>query len=234
MRFFKKLLKNPFIIRSLAFLISGYIRFVFKTSKWKWINQTVNDKLISEKTPWIICFWHNRLLMMSMNWIGPQNKMHMLISAHRDGLLIAETMKHFDILTVSGSSTKGGMQALRHLIRLLKKGDCIGITPDGPKGPRFKSRGGVVQLAKLSGYPIVPMSYSTTRRKILNSWDRFVFALPFSKGIFITGDPIYVSPSATEEETQEALLKVETALKHISDHADQLCGHAPILADEEK
>ncbi|MBN9343002.1 MAG: hypothetical protein BGO76_02400 [Caedibacter sp. 38-128] len=234
MRFFKKILKNPLIIRGLAFLISFYIKFVFKTSRWKWINQDVIDNLIATKTPWIVGFWHNRLLMMSANWTGPQNKMHMLISAHRDGLLIAETMKHFGILTVSGSSSKGGIQALRHLIKFLKKGDCIGITPDGPRGPRFKARGGIVQVAKLAGCPIVPVSYSTTRRRVLNSWDRFVFALPFSKGVFIAGDPIYVPSSATEEESKEALLKVETTLRYISDHADQLCGYIPIPEVEGK
>lgn len=234
MRFLKKILKKPFIMRGLAFLISCYIQFVFKSSKWKWINQDIIDRLIAEKTPWIVCFWHNRLLMMSANWTGPQNKMHMLISAHRDGLLIAETMKYFGILTVSGSSTKGGLQALRHLIRLLKKGDCIGITPDGPRGPRFKARGGIVQVAKLAGCPIVPVSYSTTRRKVLNSWDRFVFAFPFSKGVFIAGEPIYVPASATAEESKEVLLTIETKLKYISDHADQLCGHAPISEDKGK
>lgn len=232
MRFLKKILKNPTIIRGLAFLISCYIKFVFKTSSWKWINQTVIDKLIAEETPWIACFWHNRLLMMSANWTGPQNKMHMLISAHRDGLLIAETMKHFGILTVSGSSTKGGTQALRHLIKLSKKGDCIGITPDGPRGPRFKARRGIIQIAKLSGCPIIPVSYSTTKRKVINSWDRFVFALPFSKGVFIAGDPLYIPASATEEESHEALLKVENTLTHISDHADYLCGYRPIPGDK--
>lgn len=234
MRFLKKILKNPIIIRGLAFLISGYIKFVYKTSSWKWINQTVINKLIKEETPWIVCFWHNRLLMMSTSWTGPQNKMHMLISAHRDGLLIAETMKHFGILTVSGSSTKGGTQALRDLIKLSKKGDCIGITPDGPRGPRFKARGGIIQIAKLSGCPIIPVSYSTTKRKVLNSWDRFIFALPFSKGVFIAADPIYVPFSATEEEFHETLLKVENTLTHISDQADGLCGHPPISKDKGK
>ncbi|AIL13540.1 hypothetical protein IM40_08680 [Candidatus Paracaedimonas acanthamoebae] len=234
MRFFKKLLKNPFIIRGFSHLIAYYIKFVFITSKQQWINREAMDKLLESNTPFILCFWHNRLLMMSFSWAGQKNKMHMLISAHRDGLLISETIRHYGILSVAGSSTKGGTQALRHLLRLLKEQNYIGITPDGPRGPRFKARGGVVQIAKLAGCPILPISYSTTHRRVINSWDRFIFALPFGRNIFITGDPIYVPSSATEEEINETLLKVETTLSHISDYVDQLCGHAPIPADEGK
>ena len=228
MRLTKNILKKPFVIRSLSSLISLYINFVFRTSKWQWLNNDAINKLLETKTPAIICFWHNRLLMLSKAWIGPQNKVHMLISAHRDGLLIAETMKHFNILTVAGSSSKGGTQALRNLIKLLKNGDWVGVTPDGPRGPRFKARGGIVQIAKLSGCPIIPVSYATTKRKVLNSWDRFVFCFPFSKGVFIAADPIYVPSTASDKETQEILLKVENSLKQISNYADQICGHPPI------
>jgi lysophospholipid acyltransferase (LPLAT)-like uncharacterized protein len=234
MRFIKKLLKKPIIIRGLASLIALYIKFVFKTTKWQWINQEAVNKLIAAKTPWILSFWHNRLLMMSVTWTGPKNKLHMLISTHRDGLLIAETIKYYGILTVAGSSTKGGPQALRHLLRLLKDGNCIGITPDGPRGPRFKARGASVQIAKLTGCPILPISYSTTRRKVINSWDRFILALPFGRGVFIIGEPIYVPSSITEKESMDILLKVENTLRHISDHADQLCGYAPIPDEYER
>ncbi len=231
MRFLKKILKNPLIIQAASFLIASYIKFVFKTSSWKWINQDIINKLKTDKIPFICCFWHNRLVMISQSQAIPHNKLHMLISAHRDGLLIAETVKYFGILTVSGSSSKGGTQALRKLIKLSKKGDYIGITPDGPRGPRFKARGGIIQIAKLSGYPILPLSYSITKRKILKSWDRFIFPLPFSKGVFIAGEPIYVPLTATEEEFQEALQKVENTLNHISDHADDLCGYLPFPQD---
>ncbi len=228
MHLIKNILKKPFVIRCLSSLIAFYIKFVFKTSKWQWLNTDILDKFFETKTPAIICFWHSRLLMLSTAWTGPQNKMHMLISIHRDGLLIAETMKHFGILTVSGSSSKGGAQALRNLIQLLKNGDWVGITPDGPRGPRFKAKAGIVQIAKLSGCPIIPASYSTTRRKILSSWDRFIFALPFSKGVFIAADPIFVPPTANDKETQEILLKVENSLKQVSNYADKICGHTPI------
>lgn len=234
MRFVKNILKKTYVVRVIAALISFYIKFVFKTSKWQWINQEVITTLIKTDTPLIACFWHNRLLMMSMGWTGPHNKMHMLISAHRDGLLIAETMKHFGILTVEGSSSKGGTQALRNLITLLKNGHCVGITPDGPRGPRFKARGGIIQIAKLSGCPIIPVTYSTKRRKILKSWDRFIFTVPFNEGVFIAADPIYVSSSADQNEMKDALIKLEDTLKQISDDADKLCGHSPILGVDDE
>jgi hypothetical protein len=82
----------------------------------------------------------------------------------------------------------------------LKEGLNLVITPDGPRGPRAKVKSGVIELARLTGAPIVPVSFSAVRRRFLKSWDAFLLPLPFSRAVYIWGEPIYVEPMATKEE----------------------------------
>ena len=97
----------------------------------------------------------------------------MLISQHRDGQLIARTVRRFGIASIAGSTSHGGSAALRAILRALKAGQCIGVTPDGPRGPRMRATGGAVDIARLSGVPILPAAFATSRRRVLGSWDRF-------------------------------------------------------------
>jgi hypothetical protein len=152
----------------------------------------------------------------------------MLISKHADGKFIAQIMDNFNIKTVEGSKSKGGLEALRNLLKVLKKGESIGITPDGPRGPRFKISDGVMKVAQLSGCDIVSGAYGVKRRKVLNSWDRFVIALPFTKGYFVWGDAISVPAKATPEEIEQLKKKVQNILCETSNQADALCDHEPL------
>ena len=104
----------------------------------------------------------------------------------------------------------------------------MGITPDGPRGPRFKVSDGVIMLAKISGRPIIPGAYSIKRRQVLGSWDKFILAFPFSKGVFVWGDPLFVPKNADEETLKKAKNDLTKSLCDVSNKADQLCGHAPL------
>lgn len=226
-RFFKKLLQSPFMIALISWIASRYIWLVYKTTRWEKINWQVPEAYWKECKPFIGCFWHNRLMMTTFNWAGP-GTFFMLISAHRDGQLIAGTIKHFGIETIAGSSSKGGTEALRAILKVLKEGNCIGITPDGPRGPRFKVSEGIVQIAKLSGLDILPASYGTTRRKVLNTWDRFIIPLPFGRGTLLWGNPIRLPERASKEDLEQVRQHVENELNRISTEADLLCGNQPI------
>lgn len=156
----------------------------------------------------------------------------MLISQHRDGELIARTIGHFGLGTVRGSSArpgkqdKGGGGALRAMIRQLSRGEYVGITPDGPRGPNQKVSDGIVTVAQLSGAPILPVSFATTRRVHARSWDRFLIALPFSRGIFVWGTPHYVPRDADADTLEKARLSLARDLNRITAEADAYCGHA--------
>ena len=136
----------------------------------------------------------------------------MLISTHPDGQLIAKTIKHLGFNVLKNTGKHNGALAMRSMIRALDKGDYVGITPDGPRGPRMRAGNGAIALAKLSGAPILPISYSSSRCRIFKSWDRFLLPLPFTKGIFIWGKPIKISQGATKVEIEISRQKLEEQL----------------------
>jgi lysophospholipid acyltransferase (LPLAT)-like uncharacterized protein len=156
----------------------------------------------------------------------------MLISTHRDGQIIARTVSHFGIETVAGSSSHGGSAALRAMLRALKEGVCVGITPDGPRGPRMRASDGIVQVARLSGATVLPCSFSATRRRVVGSWDRFVIAWPFSRGVFVWGRPITVPRDADAAAQESAREAIEAELNAITVEADARMGHAPLAPAE--
>ena len=163
--------------------------------------------------------------MMPVCWPS-REPFHMLISAHPDGQLVARAIAHFGIGAIAGSSTRGGSDALRALVRTLKSGKSVGITPDGPRGPRMRAGDGAVALARLSGAPILPVSVSISRRKVLGTWDRLIVPLPFGRGAVVWGDPIHVPGDADSAALSELTKHLELTLNTISAEADRLAGHA--------
>jgi lysophospholipid acyltransferase (LPLAT)-like uncharacterized protein len=219
----RDLLRNAWVRRCACFLAAQYIRLVRATSSWRVVNGGTADAAWAAG-PFILAFWHGRLLMMPYAWRSGV-AMNMLISTHRDGELIAETIRHFRLGSVRGSSRRDGAQALRAMLKALKAGECVGITPDGPRGPRMRASDGVVGIAKLAGVPILPAAFATSRRMLLGTWDRFALALPFSRGVFVWGEPIRVG---RHEATDGARQRIEAALNAVTAEADRLVGVPPV------
>lgn len=223
----KQILRAKSVQSALSWVLAHYIRVVHLTSRWPVIGGEHKAALLARGQPFIVCFWHGRILMMPQAWehILP---MHVLISEHRDGRFISRTMDWFDIHTVVGSSSRGATAALREMVRLLRAKNCISITPDGPRGPRMRAAQGVVAAARLAGVPILPLTFSTTRGRNARSWDRFLVAFPFGRGVFIWGAPITVPADADAAALERARREVETALNDMTDQADRMCGRATI------
>jgi hypothetical protein len=112
------------------------------------------------------------------------------------------------------------MRALKQMIRAIKGRLNLVVTPDGPKGPRAKVRPGVIEVAKLTGAPIVPVSFSASRRRILKSWDAFLVPVPFSRAVYIWGEPMYVPPTATKDEVTKYQETLEERLDLLTMKAD--------------
>jgi len=218
------ILRSAWVRRCACFLAALYIRLVRATSSWRVVNGAAAEAAWASGRPFILAFWHGRLLMMPYAWRRGV-KMNMLISTHRDGELIAGTIRHFGLGSVRGSSRRDGAQALRAMLKALKAGECVGITPDGPGGPRMRASEGVVGIAKLAGVPVLPAAFGTSRRKILGSWDRFALALPFSRGVFVWGEPIVID---RREDSAAAARRIETALTEVTAEADRLVGQQPV------
>ncbi|MEK9672368.1 MAG: lysophospholipid acyltransferase family protein [Rhodospirillaceae bacterium] len=223
----KRFLKSDGVRAVLCWLGALYIRLVHATGRWRVVGGDVARARWVKGEPFILCFWHGRLLMMPYCW--PRDRaIHMLISEHRDGQIIARTVGHIGIRTVTGSSSKGGAQALRAMVRALKDGDCVGITPDGPRGPRMRASDGIVSLAQLAGVPIIPATFGVTNGRLVNSWDRFLLAWPFGRGVIVWGDPIEVPRDADTAGLEAARAAVEAALNAITTEADRLTGRVPV------
>lgn len=231
MGLFKALSRSEAVRRPLCWMGAQYIRLVRYTSRWDVIGGDIPAAFWDRKEPFILAFWHGRILMMPYCW-RPVLPISMLISAHRDGLIVARIVRHLGIDTIVGSSTKGGGPALRTLLKTLKDGTCVGITPDGPHGPYMRAVDGVAHIARLSGAAIIPCAYSTRRRRVLRSWDRFLVAWPFSRGVFVWGEPIRVSRDAGDLDVETVRLQIEQAITAVTIEADSRMGHETPMPTE--
>jgi lysophospholipid acyltransferase (LPLAT)-like uncharacterized protein len=234
---FKKALKNLYrrnaVQQTVAWIAAKFMMLVFKTNRWDYLHRERVDPYWQNDKPMIVCFWHNRLMMMTFAWLS-ETPFHMLISGHADGRVISMAVGHHGIKTIAGSSSKGGSDAIRKVLKALKQGDSVGITPDGPRGPRFSVNQGLVNLASKAGVDLVPMCYSTSRRIVWKSWDRLVLPLPFGKGVIIYGEPIKMHPEQTDEELIQAGQLLRQRMLEISNQADQLCGNEIIPSLEQE
>ena len=171
-----------------------------------------------------MAFWHGRLLMIPMAWqrLAP---MHMLISAHPDGQIIADAVTYFGVNSVAGSTSRGGSAAFRTMLKRLKDGDCVGITPDGPRGPAMTASIGIVNLARLARVPVLPITYATSRRRILATWDGFHLPWPFSRGVYLWGEPITIPDELDENGLELVRRLVEARMVEMAIEADRRVGH---------
>lgn len=222
----KRLGRNERVRSLLCRLAAWYMKFVFATSRWSWIGREHPDTFWRENRPFIMAMWHGRLFLMMPSWFTDSMHIRMLASHHRDGQLVAQTIAYFGLGSVTGSSSKGGSQALRAMLKALKDGEAVGITPDGPRGPRMRATEGIIALARLSGCPILPATASIRHGFVLDTWDRFVVPLPFSKGVFAWGEPIEVAEDAALD---QARILLEERLNALTQAADRKAGLPPVL-----
>lgn len=230
----KRLLQSSFVQGLAAGAISGYMRLVDATSRWEMRHFGPVQAMLESGQPFVGCFWHGRLLMLPAAW-PKRYPLHMLISQHRDGELIARAVGSHGIHTIRGSTAKsdgdgrdkGGRAALRSMIRCLRRREYVGITPDGPRGPRMRVSAGVIAVARLARVPIVPATYSMKHCRILNTWDRFLLPFPFNAGIILWGAPMDVYSDETES-PEAAAQRVEAAMNALVAEADSAFGHSPV------
>jgi lysophospholipid acyltransferase (LPLAT)-like uncharacterized protein len=143
-------------------IAAGVIRAIGRSMQIETRGHEHVDRLYQEGKRVIIAFWHSRQLMMPLTYRG--TLAHILISQHEDGEIIARIVERFGFLAVRGSSTRGGVEALRELIRLGRSGADLVVTPDGPNGPAQVVKMGVIQLARASKLPIVPLAFSCSKK----------------------------------------------------------------------
>jgi lysophospholipid acyltransferase (LPLAT)-like uncharacterized protein len=162
----------------------------------------------------IYAFWHGRLLPLSFT--HRHRSINVLASEHRDGELMGRTIRFLGFGHIRGSSTRRGARAILELTEKVRRGFDLGITVDGPKGPRFVVKPGSLQIAKLTGAPVVPITTSSNRHWTFNSWDEFQVPKPFARVYVRHGEPVFVDANAEEEGIEAARQLLEDRLREIT------------------
>ncbi len=211
-------MKKFLTLSVLPILASSSIRLLGKMMNVGTVGGEKVDTFTRKGTPIIIAFWHGRQVMMPLAYRGTSASI--LISQHRDGEIIATIMKKFGFRAIRGSSSRGGIPALRKLVGAGRQGQDLVITPDGPRGPARQIQMGVISLAKLTGFPIVPLTFASSKKKVFSSWDSFQIPLPLSNGLFVWGDPIWVTSKQKKDDLLQQGLLLERELNRLTDHAD--------------
>jgi lysophospholipid acyltransferase (LPLAT)-like uncharacterized protein len=207
--------------RVAAFLIWSLVSLVSLTLRFR-----LNDPhgLLQRKdfTQAIYCTWHNRLalavkiyFMFGKRQAGSPG-LAGLVSASKDGALLAKIFESFGIQPVRGSSSRRGAQALRELTTWAERGYDLSMTPDGPRGPRYVVADGAVALAQITGLPLVPAAYHLNWKITLKSWDGFQIPLPFACCEVTAGRLIFVPREASDEQREQLRLELQTELRAIS------------------
>ncbi|MEZ5994753.1 MAG: lysophospholipid acyltransferase family protein [Hyphomonadaceae bacterium] len=229
----RSILGNPVVQFLIGRAIGGLMLLVGITTRWKRINEAAAAQFWNGEGRVILCLWHGRFALTHKCWrVGRGRPVaKMLISQSPEGGIVAHTSRAVGAGVIRGSAAKrgqqkGGVEATREMARHLEEGGVVAMTPDGPRGPRMRARKGPVQVAKISGVPLLPMIWSTHNRVVFKkSWDQFILPLPFGRGALIWGDPIAPpAPDASDAELEAVRLKLENELNRISAEADRLAG----------
>lgn len=207
--------------RLAAAAIYGLIRVVSATIRYEWRDQT-GGLTVDEAQPIIFAIWHNRLaLCLEVSRVHLRNlrrkrRLAAMVSASKDGGLLARVLEHYQVQPVRGSTSRRGRQAMLELVRWTRRGFDVAITPDGPRGPSYVVQEGVISLAQVTGFPIVPASNYLTWKICLNSWDKFQIPLPFTKCVMYLGEPLRVPRDASDEEREKLRLELQRRLKELT------------------
>lgn len=197
--------------QSVALLIYLLIKSVTATLRMTWRDES--GIIGKSNEPILFCLWHNRLALAMKIYSDYVQKHHpgaglaALISASKDGAMLAAVLSRFGVQPVRGSSSRRGPQSLVELVSWTRKGYLAAITPDGPRGPRYQVQEGIISLAQLTGLAVVPVSTHLHGKILLKSWDQFQVPVPFSRCEVRFGKPILIPREA--DDAHRAVLRKE-------------------------
>lgn len=165
------------------------IRALIGSQKIKFINKNKFEKIEKKYGTVIYAFWHNR--MLPLTYTHRDQDVHIIISEHKDGEYISLVTDGLGFQSIRGSSTRGGVKALKKAVAVSKNYN-LAVTPDGPQGPKYTVNKGILYLSYRCQKPIIPVSWDSDRKWILNTWDDFIIPKPFANTRLIYGDAIFI------------------------------------------
>lgn len=215
----KRLSKSRAFQTILGRLAGTYLLFVGRTNRIRTVPANIYS-LIENDLPVIVTMWHGEHFMLPFAR-RKGHRVQVLISKARDGEINAIAAKMLGMEVIRGSGgrnsdprtpAKGGAKGMLAMLRSLNEGISVSMTADIPRGTSRQAGIGIVTLARLSGCPILPVAFASTRFRRLKSWDRSVITLPFGRGVFVAGELVRVAEDADEVAQEAARLRLETSL----------------------
>jgi lysophospholipid acyltransferase (LPLAT)-like uncharacterized protein len=211
--------RRPYILSGLIYL---FARTIGRSLRLKVIGWEQVQELKCGK---IVCGWHGRSIIPANFFKGMG--VWAIISHSRDGEMQTRIFRRFGFQIIRGSTGRGGVRAAIEAIRVLKQGDTMAITPDGPRGPSGEVQGGVMLMARKSGAALIPVGSSARPAWYAPTWDRYLVPWLFAKAVFVFGDPMYLKEDASEEEVETLRVQFEQEIHRMQAEADRLVGAKP-------
>ena len=185
--------------------------------KVAYFDPTIDPITTACRTPGIYCFWHEYLLFPI--YLRGNNNLTMLLSRHRDADVLSRAAYHLGFDTVRGSTNRGGVQAIRELLRKSRQMHLT-ITPDGPRGPRRRFAAGPIYLSSKLGIPLVLMGFGYDRPWRINSWDRFAIPKLWSRARAVVSPHVQIPPDLRRDGIEHYRLRIERLLLRLNDEAE--------------
>jgi len=204
-------------------LVSLIMRVLYATSRKKFSGRKHLTNFFDSGQPVIIASWHNRQLLAAFCYkaVAPKHR-HLapLVSLSKDGGLAAWAMRGLGMKCIRGSSSRGGIGALKQMVAAIKQGRDVAFTPDGPRGPLYTIHGGVIAAAKLSGAPIVPICFQAKRHKTMKSWDKTIVPMPFTTLHFTYAEPLFIPRNCSPEEVNQLTETLQQRMLELNEQSE--------------
>jgi hypothetical protein len=204
-------------------LVKWLIDLITLTCRVRWHNRETLENLIANDQPFLISMWHNCSTIAP--WAMRNRQIACIVSDSRDGEYVARLGALFGNKTVRGSSSKGSSRVTRSLLKLLRNGEPIAMTPDGPRGPVYRVQNGVVWLAAAGRAPVLPLHIEATQQWVLKSWDKHRFPKPFSTIHIGIGDPTQITSQMLSDNPQHCADLVQHAMMENVRKLQTAAGH---------
>jgi lysophospholipid acyltransferase (LPLAT)-like uncharacterized protein len=213
-------------------LAQGLFKVWFSTCRLKILNEYFHNEAVAGNRQYIGVTWHRAAIFYCF-FYGPLHPM-ILFSQSQDGEYLTQFARKCGVIPVRGSSSRGGLKALIHMIRYLKAGNRMCATVlDGPQGPRHEAKKGFLLLAKETGIPLVPLMWSARRVITLEkTWDKTMIPLPFSKVFISYGPPLTIPKECSEQTLEDFRLEIQNRLNTLMDEMDKTSGYKTRWGDE--
>jgi len=218
-RILRSLRRSPALLIAGAWVAATLLWLLRQSLRLRVMGREWLEAFHAEKRrPVIFAFWHGRLLMMPFSWsVRPVTS---LASRHADGEVLDRIFRRFGIGSVRGSTFRGAHGGFRGMLRAYEGGSHLAIAPDGPRGPREQVQLGIIELARRTGAPVIPVGFGASGGWFLPTWDRFFLPRPFARGVFVFGDGVVVPPEADRPALEAARADLERRLNAVTAAAD--------------